>query len=140
MTNQGDIERVATKVVPYYVVGIVDEGPEVPTEQREPEDVPDEETPARRRRRPTWVGFIAAALGVATVVLFFTAMLVATEGDLPAGTMLSYVTIIVSISAAVTAVISLIFGLQRRWAAFGLALAIMANPIVLLTVFRVFEG
>ena len=139
MTNQGDIERIATKVVPYYVVGIVDEGQEVPTEQREPEGVP-EEKPARRRRRPTWVGFIAAALGVATVVLFFTAMLVATEGDLPTGTMLSYVTIIVSISAAVTAVISLIFGLQRRWAAFGLALAIMANPIVLLTVFRVFES
>lgn len=138
MTNQGDIERVATKVVPYYVVGIVDEGPEVPTEQREPEDVPDEK-PARRRR-PTWVGFIAAALGVATVVLFFTAMLVATEGDLPAGTMLSYATIIVSISAAVAAVISLVFGLQRRWAAFGLALAIMANPIVLLTIFRIFEG
>jgi len=139
VTNQGDIERIATKVVPYYVVGIVDEGQEVPTEQREPEGVP-EEKPARRRRRPTWVGFIAAALGVATVVLFFTAMLVATEGDLPTGTMLSYVTIIVSISAAVTAVISLIFGLQRRWAAFGLALAIMANPIVLLTVFRVFES
>jgi len=138
VTNQGDIERVATKVVPYYVVGIVDDEPEAPTEPREPEDVPDEK-PARRPR-PTWVGFIAAALGVATLVLLITAMLVASEGGFPTGTVLSYVTIIVSISAAVTAVISLIFGLQRRWAAFGLALAIMANPIVLLTVFRVFES
>ncbi|WP_341953755.1 1,4-dihydroxy-6-naphthoate synthase [Salinibacterium sp. TMP30] len=135
MTNPGDLERVATKVVPYYVVGVVDEQPKVSPEP------PERETADRDkviRPRPTWVGFIAAALGLTTLVLFIVAMLVATGGDFPAGTVLGYVTVIVSISAAVTSLISLILGLQRRWAAFGLALAILANPIVLVAVFRFF--
>ena len=76
MTNPGDIERVATKVVPYYVVG----------------------------------------------------------------TALAYATIVTSIAAAITAVLSLILGLQRRWAAFGLALGILANPLIVLNVFRFFGG
>ncbi|EAR24661.1 naphthoate synthase [marine actinobacterium PHSC20C1] len=138
MTNPGDIERVATKVVPYYVVGVVDDQTEVPTESREPDFV-EEEKPTRRPR-PTWLGFIAAALGVATLVLFLVAMLVATGGDFPAGTILSYVTVSVSITAVITAVICLILGYQRRWAAFGLALSILANPIVLVAVFRFFGG
>jgi len=136
VTNPGDIERVATKVVPYYVVGVVDDEPEVSTELPEPETVDHDKVV--RRPRPTWVGFIAAVLGLATLVLFIVAMLVATGGDFPAGTLLGYVTVVVSISAAVTAVISLILGLQRRWAALGLAVAILANPIVLVTVFRFF--
>lgn len=138
MTNPGDVERIATKVVPYYVVGIVDEEIATPEESSEPEATEGEETV--RRPRPTWVGFIATALGVATLILFIAAMLVTTGGDFAAGTLLAYVTVVVSISGAVTAGISLILGYQRRWAAFGLALAILANPIVLLTVFRSFGG
>lgn len=138
MTNPGDIERVGTKVVPYYVVGVVDDEPEISTEAPEPDNVESEKVV--RRARPTWIGFIAAALGVATFVLFIVAMLVTTGGNFPTGTILGYVTVGVSISAAITAVISLVFGYQRRWAAFGLAMAILANPIVLVTVFRFFEG
>ncbi|QYH34608.1 1,4-dihydroxy-6-naphthoate synthase [Salinibacterium sp. M195] len=138
MTNPGDIERVATKVVPYYVVGVVDDVAEAPsgTEQN---SAPEAE-PVIRRRRPTWVGFIAALLGLSTVVLFMIAMIVSAGGDFPAGTMLAYTTIVVSISAVITAVICLILGLQRRWAAFGLALAILANPLVVLNVFRFFSS
>jgi uncharacterized membrane protein YphA (DoxX/SURF4 family) len=77
---------------------------------------------------------------VATLILFIAAMLVTIGGDFAAGTLLAYMTVVVSISGAVTASISLILGYQRRWAAFGLALAILANPIVLLTVFRSFGG
>jgi hypothetical protein len=138
VTNPGDIERVSTKVVPYYVVGVVEDEPEVSTGQPTPEDVND--SYLVRRPRPTWIGFIAAALGVATLVLFIAAMLVTTGGDYPAGTWLSYITIAVSTSAVITAVISLVLGYQRRWAAFGLAMAILANPIVLVTVFRSFGG
>ena len=140
MTNPGDIEHVGTKVVPYYVVGVVDDEPEVSTEQPKPEPENVDDSFLARSPRPTWVGFIAAALGVATLVLFIAAMLVTTGGDYPAGTRLSYITIIVSISAVITAVISLILGYQRRWAAFGLAMAILANPIVPVTVFRFFGG
>ncbi|GAA1221289.1 1,4-dihydroxy-6-naphthoate synthase [Rhodoglobus aureus] len=144
MTNPGDIERVGTKVVPYYVVGVVEDEPEVSTEQPEPNTVnPESVAPdsySVRRPRPTWLGFIAATLGLATFVLLIVAMLIATGGDFPAGTILSYVTIVVSISAVITAVICLVLGYQRRWAAFGLAMAILANPLVLVTVFRSFEG
>jgi hypothetical protein len=138
VTNPGDVERIATKVVPYYVVGIVDEEKATPEESFEPEATEGEETV--RQPRPTWVGFIATALGVATLILFIAAMLVTIGGDFAAGTLLAYMTVVVSILGAVTASISLILGYQRRWAAFGLALAILANPIVLLTVFRSFGG
>lgn len=141
MTNPGDIERIATKIVPYYVVGVVDdEEIDVPVDADSEETVEPEEAPVARRPRPRWVGFIAAALGVATLVLFIIAMIVSVDGDYPAGTALAYATIVTSISAAITAVISLILGLQRRWAAFGLAVAIMANPLIVLNVFRFFEN
>lgn len=138
MTNPGDIERVATKVVPYYVVGVVDDEPEVFVEEPAPDNVESEKVV--RRPRPTWIGYLAALMGLATFVLFVVAMIVATGGDFPGGTTLSYVTVVVSIVAAVTATLCLILGYQRRWAAFGLALAILANPIVLVTVFRYFGG
>ncbi|MBH0111008.1 1,4-dihydroxy-6-naphthoate synthase [Salinibacterium sp. NG22] len=139
MTNPGDIERVATKVVPYYVVGVVDdEETELPTDG-EQEPAPDaEEGPVARRSRPRWLGFIAAALGIATLVLFIIAMIVSAGGDYPNGTALAYAAIVVSISAVITAMLCLIFGLQRRWAAFGLAVAVLANPLIVLYVFRFF--
>jgi hypothetical protein len=136
VTNPGDIERIATKVVPYYVVGVVDNEPEVSTKPPEPNTVHDEEVVGRHR--PTWVGFIAAAFGLATLVLLIAAMLVTIGGDFPSGTSLGYVTVVVSICAVITAIISLVLGLRRRWAAFGLAWGILANPIVLVTVFRFF--
>ncbi|WP_010205395.1 hypothetical protein [Salinibacterium sp. PAMC 21357] len=144
MTNPGDIDRIATKVVPYYVVGVVDDDPEISADDPNfNDDGPDDAAPdgyLARRPRPTWLGYIAALLGFATLVLLIVAMLVATGGNFGAGTALSYATIIVSISAIITAVICLVLGYQRRWAAFGLALAILANPIGLVTVFRYFGG
>ncbi|MBH0055034.1 1,4-dihydroxy-6-naphthoate synthase [Salinibacterium sp. SWN139] len=139
MTNPGDIERIATKVVPYYVVGVVDdEETELPADG-EHEPTPDaEEVPVARRSRPRWLGFVAAALGVATLVLFIIAMIVSAGGDYSNGTALAYAAIVVSISAAITAMLCLIFGLQRRWAAFGLAVAVLSNPLIVLYVFRFF--
>lgn len=139
MTNPGDIERVATKVVPYYVVGVVDDEPEISPEPPEGDDV-DDSSYLVRRPRPTWLGYIASALGVATLVLLIIAMLVATGGNFVAGTTLSYVTIAVSVATVLIAALCLVLGYQRRWAAFGLALAILANPIILVTVFRFFGG
>ena len=141
MTNPGDIERVATKVVPYYVVGVVDDEETVlPDDVEEGAYTDADDVPVARRARPRWVGFIAAALGVATLVLFIIAMIVSSGGDYPAGTALAYATIVTSIAAAITAVLSLILGLQRRWAAFGLALGILANPLIVLNVFWFFGG
>lgn len=136
MTNPGDIERIATKVVPYYVVGVVEEEPEISSEPPEPDNVDD--SYLVRPKRPTWLGFVAAALGLATLVLLIVAIVMSIQGSLVAGTWLSYSTIIVSIAGIITAVVSLILGYQRRWAAFGLAMAILANPLALLTVFRFF--
>lgn len=139
MTNLGDIERVATKVVPYYVVGVVDGETDLATEPPEDDNV-DADSYLVRKPRPTWLGYVAATLGVATLVLLIVAMLVATGGDFPTGTVLSYVTVAVSIAAAIAAGICLVLGYQRRWAAFGLALAVLANPIILVAVFRFFGG
>ena len=141
MTNPGDIERVATKVVPYYVVGVVDdEEIDAPVDGEYQDAAEPESAPVARRARPRWLGFIAAALGLATLVLFIVAMIVSADGDYSTGTTLAYVTIVTSITAVITAMLCLIFGLQRRWAAFGLALAVLANPIVVLNVFRFFEN
>ncbi|MGV8877313.1 MAG: 1,4-dihydroxy-6-naphthoate synthase [Rhodoglobus sp.] len=145
MTKPGDIERIATKVVPYYVVGVVDEQQQPsadPSETNGDAESAEDVTGAAAvaRRRPTWLGYLAAGLGLATFVLFIVAMIVAIGGDFLAGTALAYSTIAVSIIAIVCATICLIFGYQRRWAAFGLCLAILANPIVLVSVFRLFGG
>jgi hypothetical protein len=141
VSNPGDVERVATKVVPYYVVGVVDDSSDTPKEGSPPPEQQDtRDDNVVRRARPTWIGFIAAALGVATLALLIVAMAVATAGNFSAGTWIGYITVVVSISAAVIAGISLIFGYRRRWAAGGLALAILANPLVLVTVFRFFGG
>lgn len=141
MTNPGDIERIATKVVPYYVVGVVDdEETELPADDEHGVSPEPEAAPVVRRPRPRWLGFVAAALGVATLVLFIIAMIVSAGGDYPTGTDLAYATIVVSISAVITAALCLIFGLQRRWAAFGLSLGILANPLLVLYVFRLFGG
>lgn len=141
MTNPGDIERVATKVVPYYVVGVVEDEEIDGQSQNENGVAPEPATETTtRRQRPTWVGYIAAVFGLATVVLFVISMIVSAGGDYFEGTMLAYSTIVMSISAAITGILCLILGLQRRWAAFGLALGILANPLLVLIVFRFFGG
>jgi len=138
VTNPGDIERIATKVVPYVVVGVVEDETETPTPSQEEAEATSQ--PVVERRRPTWLGFLAAGLGIATLVLFIIAMIVSTGGDAAAGTVLSYATIVTSFSAVITALISLVLGYRRRWAAYGFALGVLANPLLLVTVFRLFEG
>lgn len=132
MTSPGEVERVPLKVVPIYVTPIEDE-PEAPEE--EPEVV--EETP--RVRRP-WIGLAAVALTVATIGVHAAAIVVASNGDFPAGTLLGYIAIGLSALAVVVGVVAAVVGRGRVWGIAAAVVALLANPWVLLIVLRFLSG
>ncbi len=132
MTSPGEVERVPLKVVPIYVTPIEDE-PEAPEE--EPEVV--EETP--RVRRP-WIGLAAVALTVATIGVHAAAIVVASNGDFPAGTLLGYIAIGLSALAVVVGVVAAVVGRGRAWGIAAAVVAVLANPWVLLIVLRFLSG
>jgi len=133
VTSPGDVERVPLKVVPIFVQPIEEE-PEAPEE--EPAEVVEE--PARRRS--PYVGIVAAVLALGTVGVHVAAIAVATAGDFPTGTYLGYVAIGLSVLAAVVGVTAVIIGHGRVWAIPAIAVAVLANPWVLLTVLRFLSG
>ena len=68
------------------------------------------------------------------------AIAVATAGDFPTGTYLGYVAIGLSVLAVVVGVTAVIIGHGRVWAVPAIAVAVLANPWVLLTVLRFLSG
>ncbi len=132
MTSPGEVERVPLKVVPIYVTPIEDE-PEAPEE--EPEVV--EETP--RVRRP-WIGLAAVALTVATIGVHAAAIVFASNGDFPTGTLLGYIAIGLSALAVVVGLVAAVVGRGRAWGIAAAVVAVLANPWVLLIVLRFLSG
>jgi cell shape-determining protein MreD len=130
----GEVERVPLKVVPIYVQPIEDE----PEPVEEQEEVIQEETAPK----PRTVVFAAAAavLALGTLVAHIVAIAVATAGDFPAGTLLGYVAIGLSVLAVVVGAVAIIRRRARRWAIAAVVLAVLANPIVLLTVLSFLSG
>lgn len=126
------VERVPLKVVPIYVQPLVDE-PEPPEEivQDEPEP------PARTR---PWLGLVAVALTLAMIGVHIAAIVVATAGDFPQGTLLGYLAIGLSGLAVVVGVTAAILGRGRAWGIAATVVAVLANPWVLLGVLRLLSG
>ena len=119
-----EVERVPLKVVPIYVQPIEDEP--------EPLDEVVAEEPAPRRRPPAWIAAVVLALG--TIGAHIAAIVVASAGDFPMGTLLGYVAIGLSLLAVVAGVIAAILGRGRTWGMVAAVIAVLANPFVLLTV------
>lgn len=132
MTSPGEVERVPLKVVPIYVTPIEDE-PEAPEE--EPEVVEE----ALRVRRP-WIGLAAVALTVATIGVHAAAIVVASNGDFPTGTLLGYIAIGLSALAVVVGLVAAVVGRGRAWGIAAAVVAVLANPWVLLIVLRFLSG
>lgn len=127
MESPGQIEHVPLKVVPMYVEG---ENPDLPdADETEPPELPG----VVARVRTPWVGRIALALAVATAVVHGFAVGVASDGDPTTGTVLAYVAIGLSILAVLGGLVAVIAGFGRRTGAAAVALGVVANPVVLLT-------
>ena len=132
MTTPGEVERVPIKVVPYYVQ---------PSPEEEPQQAPEgEEVPPVPRRRTPLVGIAAAVLALGVVALTTAAIVVASAGDFGLGTTLAYAAIGTSILAVVVAIVGIAGGFGRGWAIPAFIVAVLANPIVLLTVLDFAEG
>ncbi|CAN5256780.1 hypothetical protein BH09ACT5_BH09ACT5_10610 [soil metagenome] len=132
----GEVERVPLKVVPIYVQPLEDE----PLEDEPLLDEPlvEEET-AKKRRTPAFA-LATALLTAGTVAVHVAAIVVASGGDYPDGTLLAYVAVGLSVLAVITGVVAGIRGPARGWVIAAVVLAVLANPVVLLSVLRFLSG
>ena len=132
----GEVERVPLKVVPIYVHPIEDEPP---VEQAEDADEVLDEEPAPKRRTAAYA-FSAVVLALGTVAVHIAALVVATEGDFPAGTLLGYIAVGLSVLAVLTGIVAVIRRRAWVWALIATVVAVLANPVVLLAVLRFLSG
>jgi hypothetical protein len=129
------VERVPLKVVPYYVEA------EPIVEDAVPESAAPKPAPvALPRRRTAALGILSLVVAVLTVAALVVAIVVASGGDFPLGTLLSYLAIGLSVVAAVVAIVALVIGRGRRWAVAAVIVAILANPLVLRWLLTVVAG
>ena len=130
----GEVERVPLKVVPIFVQPIEDEPADDEPEESE------EAVEVVPRRRTVIVALSAIVLALATVGTHVAAIVVATAGDFPLGTLLGYVAVGLSIAAMVAGIAALVVGRARGWAVAAIIGAVLANPLVLLTVLQAMSG
>ncbi len=128
--SAAEVERVPLKVVPIYVQPIDDEPEPV-------EEVVVEE-PAPPRRPPVWIAAVVLALG--TIGVHIAAIVVASAGDFPTGTLLGYVAIGLSLLSVIAGVVAAILGRGRTWGIVAAVIAVLANPFVLLTLLTWLSG
>jgi hypothetical protein len=128
VSEQGSVERVPLKVVPYYV------HPEAP--QVEPGPPPEDPAPPVARRAFPYLGSTALGLAVLTAAAHTVAVVVASGGDARLGTILGYLAIGLSIIAVASGIASM-FVDRVRWPGIaGIALGLVANPFLVLLALR----
>ena len=131
MTEPDAIERVPTKVVPYYVVGYDEEtipaGPET--------------EPVELSRIPTaLVGIVALGFAVITAVVQVIAIVTASAHDFEQGTVLAWSAIVLSVFAVAGGVVAIILRRGRRWGVVAIVLGVIGNPFILLVVLSFVRG
>ncbi|MBX3099415.1 MAG: hypothetical protein KF761_07510 [Salinibacterium sp.] len=135
-TTMGEVERVPLKVVPIFVTPIEPE-----PESEPPEDADDLVVDEPEPRRPTLALLTTSVLlALATVGVHISAIVIATAGDYPTGTVLGYVAIGLSVLAVTVGVIAAVVGRGRLWAILAASVAVLANPFLLLVVLRFLSG
>jgi len=126
VAEPGEVQRVPLKVVPIFI-----DEPVV----AEPIETPDAPPPAPRRKTAL-LGATALAAAVIAGVLQGVAIAVATGGDYFAATVLGYLSIGLAVVAVVGGVVAIVLDRGRRLGSAAVALGVLANPFVLLTLFR----
>jgi hypothetical protein len=87
--------------------------------------------PRRVRGRPRWPGVLSFVLAVLTVAGLVTGIVLATSDVYLAATYAAWAGIGASALAVLTAIVALIARFGSGWAAAGLIIGIIANPLVL---------
>ncbi len=83
------------------------------------------------RRRPRWPGVLAAVLGLLTAAGLISGIVLATSGLFELATWVAWATTGVSAAAVLLGLGALIGRLGRGWAAIGVLLGVIANPLLL---------
>ncbi len=130
MTEPGALHEVPIKVVPIYF----DVPATAPVDTVSPEDA----TPPERVEHTTLLGTSAVILAALAGVLQGVAIGVASAGDYSSGTVLAYVAIAASITALVGGIAAIALDRGRRLGIVAGALALIANPYLLLGMLRMF--
>lgn len=97
----------------------------------------DADTPAdapratRPRRHPRWPGLLSVALGVLTAVLTGVGVAVASDGGFVVATAIAWTAVAVSVAGVVLGVAAVVARLGRRWGVAGIALCLLADPLIL---------
>jgi hypothetical protein len=134
VTEPGEIEHVAPKVVPYYVTGFDEEYVEP---QVDPEPVVEPEQPKRTTGVPrALVGMIALGLAVVMAVLHVVGIVVASGNDYGTATAIAWVAIVISGVAVLGGVAAIILRRGRGWGIAAIVLGVLANPVILLYLLR----
>ena len=130
VTEPGPVAKTPLKVVPIYF----DVPATVPVDTALPEDAP----PAAPRVKTALLGTSAVVLAVIAGVLQGSAIAVATAGDFPTATVLAYLATALAAVALVGAIAAIVLDRGRRLGILGSVLAIVANPLFLLGMLRLF--
>ena len=101
----------------------------------EPIETPDAPPPAPRRKTAL-LGATALAAAVIAGVLQAVAIVVATGGDYFVATVLGYLSIALAVLAVVGGAVAIVLRRGRRLGIAAVAVGVLANPFVLLSLFR----
>jgi hypothetical protein len=133
VTEPGPVERIPTKVVPFYVVGYDEEtvpsGPDVePTVGEEPEEP--------SRVPATLVGVLAFVSAVLMAALHVIGIVVASGSAYEAATVIAYAAIGFSVLAVAGGIAAVILRRGRGWGIAAIVIGVVANPVILLYLLR----
>ncbi len=110
---------------------------ELPADEATP---PPESPPAAARGPWPWVGALSIALGVVAAVVQIVAIVGASGGDFELGIVLGYLAVILAIAAVFAGIAAIIARRGRRAGLVGILIGIVANPLLLLSILRFFDG
>ena len=99
-----------------------------------PQAQPVEAPPSRPRRvrtHPRWPGILSFALALLTLAGLVTGIALATSDLFLAATVTAWAAIGASVLAVLAAIVALVGRFGSGWAAAGLILGVIANPLVL---------
>ncbi len=116
--------------------------PAVPVAAEDPDSRPaDPASAPRARHRPRrWPGIFSVGLGILTAVLTGVGISVATDGGFVVATALAWTAIAVSAVGVLVGIAAIVGRLGRRWGIAGVALCLIANPVILTAVLSAAAG
>ncbi len=128
MTIPGELDKVPIKVVPIYLEPVEEPEPLEPEIVVEPEP-----TDAPRRSIPL-VGALSLLAAVAAAVLTGVGVAMASAGAYDAGTVIAWISIVLSSLAVLGGLVAAVAGWGRPWGVVAVIVGLGSNPWLLATV------